>query len=100
MSKQDILDEIFEDFDFEKVEKVMIFLDWKWASYHYESNRVPTIEKMKEHVVNLFNSYYENVVGELTEHSGITSGGFTLRYQQGKYILDFVVETSRWGNHK
>lgn len=42
--EQELIDGVMENFDFEECEKVMKYLDWKWAF----SDNTPTIEELKE----------------------------------------------------
>jgi len=44
------IDNIINNFDFEKVNRVMQFLDWKWALTDY---RIPTIKELKNHAYNI-----------------------------------------------
>ena len=48
-----VLNDVFDNFDFERVKKTMDALDWKWdlstsASPPDEKPRVPTLDKIKE----------------------------------------------------
>lgn len=56
------INKAIEDFDFEKVEKVMKFLDWRWATKR--GFEVPTIKEMEDTVRSLAAStvsrLYEN----------------------------------------
>jgi hypothetical protein len=46
----DLVDDILESFDFNKVRKVMWHLDWKWSS---ASDEIPTIEELKREAKRL-----------------------------------------------
>lgn len=45
-SKEQLINEVLDNFDFEKVHKVMTFLDWKWISLSEGTNEVPSIARM------------------------------------------------------
>lgn len=47
-----VLDDIFDNFDFEKVKVVMDALDWKWA-YAKGENGVPTLDEIKAEAARL-----------------------------------------------
>jgi len=32
MKKEDLINEVMDEFDYDKVQRVMEFIDWKWAS--------------------------------------------------------------------
>ena len=52
-----VLDDIFDNFDFEKVKKTMDALDWTWAHVGEENEaqarRVPTIDEIKAEAARL-----------------------------------------------
>ena len=52
------LDEIMDNFDFEKVEKVMEFLDWKWA-FIEGSPKVPTRADLRSGVRKQFREMFD-----------------------------------------
>jgi len=64
--------EILDNFDFEKVHKVMTLLDWRW--YSSAENKVPNIEQMKNMVRSLFKSL------EHPDCDAVSCGGFSLYY--------------------
>lgn len=45
-SKEELINEVLDNFDFERVHKVMTFLDWKWISLSEGTNEVPSIARM------------------------------------------------------
>ena len=43
--EQELIDEVFENFDFDEVHKAMKLMNWKWISYNgYE---IPSLERIK-----------------------------------------------------
>lgn len=53
-----VLNDVFDNFDFEKVKKTMDVLDWKWdvgtsATPDEERFAVPTLEKIKKEAAHL-----------------------------------------------
>jgi len=67
-----ILDEIMDEFDFEKVKIVMDALDWQWA-YAKAKNGVPTLDEIKQAAANLLWSLATDPDPENTIHA---TGGF------------------------
>ena len=72
--------EILNHFDFEKVQKAMCALDWKWLS----SDSTPTLEELKETATYLMNEAYK-------ENTKISTGGFTASYKKENLELCFHV---------
>lgn len=54
-SMQDHIDYIMDNFDFERVEKVMEFLEWKWSP----SNESPSGYEIKRYARQLLKQVYE-----------------------------------------
>lgn len=93
--KNDIINHLIDKFDFEKVHKVMVVLDWKWVN----CDAVPDIKKMKEHVRSLFNDLYikKNLMY-------VQCGGFKLSKEKEDdidiFILEFIVTESLYFNEE
>ena len=68
--------ELIEAFDFEKVEKVMIALDWKWGSS--QELRTPTIDEMRDKCLQML--FTAN-----REKTTVSSGGFEASYKVDDY---------------
>jgi aerobic-type carbon monoxide dehydrogenase small subunit (CoxS/CutS family) len=66
---------ILESFDFEKVHKVMTFLDWRWADH----NRVPTVEELKSAAYELMHESIRLFAENGRPQSGmcVSTGGFS-----------------------
>jgi hypothetical protein len=50
-----MVDDILDEFDFEKVREVMVALDWKWASAEAD---IPSMSKLKDTARHLLISVY------------------------------------------
>jgi len=80
------IDEVMDNFDFERVHRVMTFLDWKW---HSSEMSVPTIPDMRVQVrrlirdaINLYATGRDATIG---------TGGFSVTVDGGihvQFILD------------
>jgi hypothetical protein len=76
MTKQELINDIISNFDWEKVSKVMKSLDWKWFSSRTE-NQVPSIGEMLIVVTDLLNRSYDGLVRKYHDKTyGIATGGF------------------------
>lgn len=88
MNKQQAKQEIMDNFDFEKVFKVMVVLSWRWSIKGVL--RAPTVEEIKDTASSIIDSLLNS------DYREIQSGGFTARYEESeddKYIkLEFVIE--------
>ena len=83
------IQDILEDFNFQKVHDVMKQLDWKWAMTTYG---VPTIDELKREAKRL-------LIDACIEHTCVATGGFRAVYEEGTpndpepYIgLEFIIE--------
>lgn len=68
----EIVHDIVESFDYEKVHKAMVALDWRWATL--DDNRIPTEEDLKADLLDKFIRLFEDRCDR------ISSGGFTVGY--------------------
>ena len=81
---QEMIDEAINGFDFEKVRKAMVALDWKW--WHDGGMSVPEILEMKRVVFELIS----DIQNGFTE---ARTGGFSVRYDKHsrELSISFVV---------
>lgn len=81
---QDAIDDIIDNFDFEKVHKTMKALKWEWTA----EGGVPEIPSIKKQARKLLKAAFEN-------KSYNATGGFEVSYssdENGEYVrLMFVV---------
>ena len=84
------IQDILEDFNFQKVHDVMKQLDWKWAMTKYG---VPTLDELKSEAKRL-------LIDACVEHTCVATGGFRAVYEAEEspddpepYIgLEFIIE--------
>ena len=76
------IEEIMNNFDFEKVYRIMKFLDWEWSCV----NRVPNVKELKATARKLL----EDLDSVQSEYIG--TGGFVAEDYGGNYRLTFQVE--------
>lgn len=79
-----MIDEILDEFNFEKVHKVMVSLDWKWNS----TDGVPAIADLRR----MARSLLQQVVESKGIHS-VGTGGFTAFMHHGVLGLRFEVSS-------
>ena len=87
--QQDALDNIMDNFDFDQVHKVMVFLNWKWANSN-GSLGVPEKYELRGEARRLLKMAIE-------EKTTVSTGGFLAEYieEDGGWMdLKFVV--SEW----
>lgn len=77
---------VLDNFDFDKVHRVMKFLKWEWAR-----KGIPSIEMMKEKVRYLAER-------SARESARIATGGFYVEWADGDLEVHFAVvsESSHW----
>ena len=78
LTVEDMIDEIMEEFNFARVYKAMVSLDWRWIS---SKNKIPSIESLRKEAERLLRGAAESRLGNFidTHHEvGIISatGGF------------------------
>ena len=85
--QQDALDNIMDNFDFDQVHKVMVFLNWKWANSN-GSLGVPEKYELRGEARRLLKMAIE-------EKTTVQTGGFIAEYREsevdGWMDLKFVV---------
>jgi hypothetical protein len=85
--QQDALDNIMDNFDFDQVHKVMVFLNWKWANGN-GSLGVPEKYELRGEARRLLKMAIE-------EKTTVSTGGFIAEYREsevdGWMDLKFVV---------
>lgn len=67
----DAIFDLINDFNFERIEKMMHAVDWKWAMY--DGLRFPTIDEMRDKCINLLFNAKRN-------KDTVSSGGFEASY--------------------
>lgn len=96
--KEKLIDGILENFDFDKVKKVMDFLDWTWATLP-EPNSVPTHYQLINSARKKLEEVYDKSM-EKKDDSYYYSGGLKAFAEYNKEIgkvdylqLDFILTT-------
>jgi hypothetical protein len=79
-----MIDEILDEFNFERVHKVMVALDWTWSG----TDGVPTIADLRR----MARSLLKQVVESKGIHS-VGSGGFTAYMHYGILGLRFEISS-------
>lgn len=79
--KEDKINRVMAEFNFHKVRKAMVALEWTWRD-----EGVPTIEKLRETARRLLVDASEN------EFGNIMTGGFKAEYHKdGEFSLEFIL---------
>jgi hypothetical protein len=74
--QQDALDNIMDSFDFDKVHKVMVFLNWKWANMD-GGIEIPEKYELRSEARRLLKMAIE-------EKTTVSTGGFLAEYREGE----------------
>ncbi len=97
MGSKKYIQEIMDEFDFDRVHEVMKHLDWKWYMGDY-STYVPTVRQIKERVFKQLNEVKEEAKSRKC-NTIIATGGFESEAFYNKdtgkvdyFTLKFVVE--------
>lgn len=88
---------IMDHFDFNKVYKVMKFLEWKYASVDKNGNvseRPPDLKMVKAKAVELMERTLTE--GDGKYYYGLSSGGFKTRYFGNTETLSLEFVVTEW----
>lgn len=91
-SKQEQIDEIMDNFDFNKVARVMEFLDWKW---YLKDCRVPVESEIRKEVRMNLSKAFDYGQGQGRKYTMIT-GGFVHSYDPQYTELQLSFELDNW----
>jgi hypothetical protein len=81
--QQNAIDEIMDWFDFEKVAKVMSFLEWKWVT---AEEGIPSVGEIRQSARKLLKQAIE-------QKTTIATGGLRATYFHDEYVkLEFIIE--------
>ena len=86
--EQEAIDNIMDYFDFDKVLKTMIALDWKWVKENHKDINdleIPSIERIRK-------TARKALMRAIEIKDYTSSGGFEAEYEDGVLYLRFVVE--------
>ena len=86
--EQEAIDNIMDYFNFDKVLKTMIALDWKWVKEDHKSIddlEIPSIERIRK-------TARKALMRAIEIKDSTSTGGFQAEYNYGSLSLQFVVE--------
>ena len=92
MTKQELIDEVMDNFDFTKVAKAMKALGWVWATTQFD---VPTESDIRKQVRELLNKVYDSSI-RTEEDCTIGTGGFEATYESDFKVLSLKFIVSSW----
>lgn len=82
--KLDLVMDVYDHFDFEKVHKVMCYLKWVWRQDE-GPDRVPELHEVKKSA--------RKAMMEAIERGSYNCGGWNVTYEDGVLELKFVLES-------
>ena len=92
MTKQELIDEVMDNFDFGKVAKAMKALGWVWATTDFDVPEEPDIRKQ---VRELLNKAYDGAISKEGDYTTGT-GGFEAAYEIDYKVLSLKFIVSSW----
>lgn len=104
MDFRDVVEDVLDEFDFDKVHRVMDLLDWKWASsiINEEGNGVPSKSALRKHARESLMDAAKRAYKEEEPYSSF-SGGFLVRAEwdsrTSKIYLRLSFEVESWDNY-
>jgi hypothetical protein len=79
--REQMMDVVIDEFDFDKVHRVMTFLEWKWINEH-QILEVPSVPRLKQTARRLLREAYR-CWNKFGYSSGVTgSGGFRATFYE------------------
>lgn len=78
--EQEMIDEIMDNFDFDKVQRVMECINWKWVGHG-----VPDAYTLRQEARQLLKE-------SVKRNQSISTGGFLVKKSKGMISLSFLVE--------
>lgn len=95
-SKEQLINEVLDNFDFEKVHKVMTFLNWRWISLSEGTSEVPSIAKLVRSAQQYLSMAYDGLskIDHKESEYMTGSGGFEAwarRYPAGLNKPDILL---------
>jgi hypothetical protein len=83
-----MIDEILDEFDFEKAHKVMVAIDWQWQY----SSQLPSVEDLRRHARSLLRVVIEGKGIRYARTNGFTAykenGIVGLRFEVSSYGIE------------
>lgn len=92
MTKQELIDEVMDNFDFGKVAKAMKALNWVWATTDFDVPEEPDIRKQVRELLNLVYDAAVRTEGDYT----VGTGGFEATYVIDHKVLSLRFIVSSW----
>lgn len=85
-TKQEQIQIILKDMDFEKIHNVMNFLDWTWTNSESGEKIIPDVNELSANAELCMNKAIES------DFDYFNSGGFECEIIEGAIELKFVIE--------
>lgn len=89
---QELIDEIMDNFDFDKVHKAMEALDWEWVKDGYDKDK-PMLEQMSVPDVSTIRRQARRHLKEVIEGNlyAVGTGGLKATWHEGVLSLEFIL---------
>ena len=99
ITEEQTIEKIIENFDFEKVQKIMKHLDWQY----WDSEETPSIERLTETVISNLKICCNTLNKKRKKRAVCCAGGFVAtarKYKDGELCLElsFQIDSFNWSN--
>ena len=84
MTKQEIIDDVMDYLNFEKIHKVMVATNWEWANV----NGVPEVYQLRQFLRKFLRDFLDS-----TNVEAACGGFYIKRYEDGSIKVSFEVNS-------
>lgn len=88
--------ECIENFDWDRIEKVMNYLNWQWFFNYGDNCHVPSIDEMQQRVTELFMDCYRNLDNSQEQSYTMSCGGFEVCVYKDNNECSLKFVCSEW----
>ena len=91
------IDDIMDNFDFEKVHEAMTLLGWRWVDHDSKAFEIPEISKLRKRARRLM----QDAMGSHMPSYSTGTGGFEVDKEtiEGEVYLSLSFVLTSWNNH-
>ena len=96
----DLIEEVMEEFDFEKMFNVMNYLNWEWATCVENGPSVPTIKEIRKLARSLMKDCIKKAQANEHKLMTISTAGFEVYYNETDRFLSLKFIVEGWDAYK
>ena len=93
----EIIDDIMDNFDFDKVHEAMLLLGWRWVNHDTQAFEIPEISELRKRARGLM----RNAIASSRDSYTTATGGFQVDKEtiEGKVFLSLSFVLTSWDNY-